>query len=73
MDLGMWQEAIEDFTLSLSVNPISLLAEFSIGDCYMRLSEYELAMEQFKKSLLIDPLHQPSNDFLKAAIDRLGK
>jgi tetratricopeptide (TPR) repeat protein len=64
MDLGMWRDAIEDFMLSLQVNPGSLLAEFSIGECYYRLGEFAKAKEQFEKCVAIDPAHQVSKDFL---------
>lgn len=65
MDLGLWQEAIADFLLSLEVNPVSVLAEFSIGECYLRLGEYQLAKEQFEKALQIDPNDELSLQFLK--------
>ena len=43
MDLGRWQDAIEDFELSLKVNPDSFLAIFSIGECHFKAAEYEQA------------------------------
>ncbi len=64
MNLGLWEDAIEDFNLSLQVNPVSVLAEFSIGECYLRLKRYEEAKGQFEKALAIDPDHQLSKDFL---------
>lgn len=69
MDLGRWRDAIEDFTLSLQVNPGSLLAEFSIGECYYRLGEFEKAKLQFEKCVRLDPAHQVSKDFLLKTID----
>ncbi len=64
MDLERWRDAIEDFRLSLEVNPNSLLAEFSIGECFYRLGEFAKAKEQFEKCVKIDPAHQVSKDFL---------
>jgi tetratricopeptide (TPR) repeat protein len=64
MDLGRWSDAINDFQLSLQVNPGSLLAEFSIGECYYRLGDFAKAKEQFEKCVKIDPHHQVSRDFL---------
>lgn len=64
MDLGRWQEAIEDFQLSLQVNPQSLLAEFSIGECYLRMKNYSQAKLQFEKAKAIDPTHQTTLEFL---------
>ncbi|MBL0742568.1 tetratricopeptide repeat protein [Chryseolinea lacunae] len=67
MDLGQWQEAIEDFNLSLQQNPESVLAEFSIGECLMRLGDYTNAITQFEKALAIDPSHDVSKRFLEKA------
>lgn len=65
MDMGLWDEAIEDFKLSLLINPNSLLAEFSIGECYFKMKEYQKAKVQFEKAHLIDPGHQVSIVFIK--------
>lgn len=71
MDLGLWQAAIEDFHQSLQVNPVSILAEFSIGECYLNMKRYQEAKTQFEKALAIDPAHQLSKDFLQKAISML--
>jgi tetratricopeptide (TPR) repeat protein len=55
MDLGLWTEAIEDFKLSLEQHPASVLAEFSIGECYFKMAQYLKAKEQFERALQIDP------------------
>lgn len=73
MDLARWRDAIEDFRLSLQVNPDSLLAEFSIGECYLRLGEYEKAKIQFEKCVKLDPSHQPSKDFLLRSEELLAQ
>lgn len=64
MDLGLWAEAIEDFKLSLQQNPNSLLGEFSIGECYFKLGEYQNAKRQFGIAHNIDPNHQVTIQFL---------
>lgn len=64
MDMGRWQEAIADFELSLTVHPKSVLAEFSIGECYLKMKDLTRAAEQFEKALAIDPNHKLSIDFL---------
>ena len=64
MDLGRWQDAIDDFQISLSVNPESVLAEFSIGECYLKMKDYLSAKEQFEKALLIDPNDKRSQELL---------
>ena len=72
MDLGRWTDAIEDFRASLAVRPGSLLAEFSIGECYLRLQDGIRAKEQFEKAIKIDPSHQPSHDFFEKS-DKAGR
>ncbi len=64
MDLGLWADAIEDFKLSLQQNPNSLLAEFSIGECYFKMGDYEKAKRQFEIAHSIDPNHQAPRQFL---------
>jgi len=65
MDLGRWAEAIEDFQLSLQVQPDSILAEFSIGECYYRSGNYTKAKEQFARCLRLDPSHEISARFMQ--------
>lgn len=65
MDLGLWEEAIEDFRLSLEENPGSMLAEFSIGECYFRLQDYQQARQQFEKAQEIEPDHPAPGQFLE--------
>ncbi|WP_290792327.1 tetratricopeptide repeat protein [Flavihumibacter sp. UBA7668] len=72
MDLGQWAGAIEDFQESLEVNPNSLLAEFSIGECYLKMDNYQKAKEQFEKAIAIDQTHQAPKDFLKKVNELLG-
>jgi tetratricopeptide (TPR) repeat protein len=64
MDLARWNEAIEDFNLSLQVNPNSVLAEFSIGECYFKMKDYQNAKTQFEKAQRIDPSHEAPRLFL---------
>ncbi len=64
MDLGLWTDAIEDFKRSLQQNPKSLLAEFSIGECYFKMGDYENAKRQFEIAHSIDPNHKAPIQFL---------
>lgn len=65
MDLGRWHDAIEDFKLSLTIHPYSALAEFSIGECYLKLEDPDSAKEYFNRALIIDPEHELSKEFLQ--------
>lgn len=64
MDMGLWVEAIEDFNLSLEQNPNSLLAEFSIGECYFKMGELQKAKQKFEIAEQIDPHHPAPKKFL---------
>lgn len=72
MDMGLWADAIEDFKLSLTINPNSFLAEFSIGECLLHLKDYENAALRFEKASEIDSTQQVAKDFLKKARDLAG-
>ncbi|MCA6364160.1 MAG: tetratricopeptide repeat protein [Bacteroidetes bacterium] len=73
MDLGLWNEAIEDFKLSLMQNPGTVLAEFSIGECYFKMRDYENARKQFEKAHQIDPDDPMPIKFLAKVNELLGR
>lgn len=73
MDISLWSEAIQDFELSLKVKPDSLLAEFSIGECYFKMGDFQKAKDQFEKANQIDPNHQAPIQFLKKVNEVLSK
>jgi tetratricopeptide (TPR) repeat protein len=64
MDLGLWSDAIKDFKLSLEQNPNTILAEFSIGECYFKMGDFQNAKRQFEIANNIDPNDQTSRQFL---------
>jgi len=72
MDIGRWEDAIEDFRSSLMVNPNTLLAEFSIGECYFRLGEYKKAKQQFEIARAISPDFAGTIEYLKKTNNLLG-
>ena len=64
MDMGRWEEAIDDFKRSLQVNPEGLAATFSIGECEYRLDNLNEARIWFEKALVIAPDNQIAKDWL---------
>jgi tetratricopeptide (TPR) repeat protein len=73
MDLGLWPDAIEDFKLSLQQNPNSLLSEFSIGECYFKMGDFQNAKQQFEIAHNIDPNHKAPIQFLEKVNALLDK
>jgi tetratricopeptide (TPR) repeat protein len=73
MDLGRWDEAIADFELSLTVEPDSVLAVFSIGECHYKMKDYATSKGFFERALAIDPAHVHSRAFLIKAKQLLGE
>ncbi|WBX78173.1 hypothetical protein PG911_07945 [Tenacibaculum ovolyticum] len=65
MDLGMFPEAIEDFSLSLKGNTNSLLAEFSIGECHFKMENYAEAKKHFEIAHNIDKNNETPIKFLE--------
>ena len=72
MDLGRWDEAIAGLNQSLEVNPNSLLATFSIGECYFNSKRYREAKPYFEKASLIDPTHPKPKEFLDSTLRLLN-
>jgi tetratricopeptide (TPR) repeat protein len=72
MDLGRWADAIEDFEASLVVNPRNFVAEFSIGECYLRLKDGVKAKEHLERAIAIDPTHPQAKEFLKKAVKMIS-
>lgn len=73
MDLGRWGEAIADFSLSLELRPNSLLAEFSIGECYFKMRDYQHAKRQFEIALTIAPGNEHATRYLAMVNDILSE
>lgn len=65
MDIGLFKEAIIDFELSLKENPNSMLAEFSIGECYFKMNDFENAKRKFEIAHEIDPNNKTPIKFLE--------
>jgi len=69
MDLGIWDEAIEDFRESERVNGPTMLTVFSIGECHLKAGRFEEARGQFAKCIELEPNNSDVRRFLQMAID----
>ena len=72
MDMALWQDAIDDFRLSLQANPDTMLAEFSIGECYFQMKDYTNARHHFQIAHNIAPEDPTPILFLKKVADITG-
>ena len=55
LNKGRFHDAIDDFRWSLKINEQNAMAEGAIGECYYRLGDYASAVEQFDRSLELNP------------------
>lgn len=58
-----------DFQQSLTVHPNSLLAVFSIGECYFKMGDFPNAKVFFEKAVEIDPNHEQPRVFLQRTLE----
>jgi len=59
------EEAIEIFKLNVSEHPESWNVYDSLGEAYMKQGEKELAIENYQKSLELNPSNENGRDMLK--------
>jgi len=64
MTLGRYHDAIDDFRWSLSIEAKNVLAEFSIGECYLRMDNLPEAKEQLERALELEPDDPLTLEFL---------
>lgn len=64
MNMTRWSDAIDDFRWSLEIEPKNVLAEFSIGESYMRLGHLQEAKDQFERALELEAGNPLALDFL---------
>ena len=59
------KEAIEIFKLNVSEHPKAWNVYDSLGEAYMKQGEKELAIENYQKSLELNPNNENGKDMLK--------
>lgn len=64
------KEAIEIFKLNVFAFPQSANAFDSLGEAYLEAGNKELAVENYKKSLLLDPKNENAREVLKKIEDK---
>ena len=52
---GLFNNAIEDYTKSLKVNPEFAIAYWSRGKMYEKIGEHQKAIDDIEKAKLLDP------------------
>ena len=69
MNAGKTKESIEIFKMNVELYPDSANAYDSLGEAYMKKGETELAINNYEKSLKLDP----ENDNAKRQLEELKK
>lgn len=67
MDLARYSEAAAGFGDSLRVNSENPVAHFSLGECFLRLGEYEKAVEAFRECVAKWPEQRHHREYLQRA------
>lgn len=65
LEQGSYDEAIEVFQKQVKIFPNKANSYDSLGDGYRKAGKIELAMQQYKKALMIDPGFEESKEKLK--------
>jgi tetratricopeptide (TPR) repeat protein len=67
MDLARFREAAAGFEESLRMNPVNPVALFSLGECFLKLGEYQKAVNIFKDCMSRWPNQAHHREFLQRA------
>jgi tetratricopeptide (TPR) repeat protein len=59
-DLQQWQRAVEWYQRVLELEPKNVDARTDLGTAYFHLGRPREALQEYRKSLAIDPTHQPT-------------
>jgi len=67
---GKLKDAIEIFKLVTKYYPHSSNAYDSLGEAYMKANENEQAIENYKKSLILNPNNENAKEMLKKICEK---
>ncbi len=70
---GHANEAIAEEKLAQELDPLSIIINFNLALDFYYAHEYDQAIEQFRKTLELDPNFPPAYQFLPAAYEQKGK
>ena len=70
-DEGRMQEAIDEFTISISFYPECSFAQYRLSCCYALINEPENALNHFEKALELDSQRVISEAVNDAALDNI--
>ena len=70
---GHREAAMAERKLALELDPLSLILNFELGQAYYFARDYDLAVEQYQKTLELDSSFSPALQFLPAALEQQGK
>ncbi len=69
---GRHNEAIAERKLAQELDPLSLIINFELGLAFYYARDYDRAIEQFQKTLELDPDFPPAQQFLPSAYEQKG-
>jgi len=72
-DAGKFQEAIEQYQIFLSDNPMTENTAMNLGCCYDKVGEWEKAIEYYEKAVAINPKQREANRRIFSIYKREGK
>ena len=70
---GRPEEAKREILRAQQLDPLSLIISHTVGGILLDVRRYDQAIEQFKKTLEIDPSFPPTHQYLALAYGRNGK
>lgn len=70
--MGEPEMAIAERKTALELDPLSLIINFELGQAYYYAHDFDGAIEQYQKTLQLDPKFPPAYQFLPAAYEQKG-
>jgi tetratricopeptide (TPR) repeat protein len=71
--LGRWDEAITEGKKALACDPFSVRICQHIGNIFYNARRYHEAVQQYQRTLELDPQNSPAHDSLADAYEQLGQ